>query len=671
MSDVSRAILGFVERLRRRAAPAAQAHALEHVRWVRRRYAPPIGAPLTVSVRPMATLPLGWRVVERAPDAQPLVLARPYIPALPWAEAGPEEPLPSTAEAYPEAPAPYERGEAGPSLAPSLPFSVAEVRQALQRPTVPSTAPARPRSPERAPSLEPPSRPSGRPAFRRGAGLAEEVPRKPSPREASPVPPSRPEPPLQGDETQRAVRVPPSDEARGPTVERLGPAPSAPQEPPFARPPQAPAASLSTRPVEAEMPPPEPGERPQGTPQRPLGPPAHEARPEGAPPPSRRPEGRPTAPPSPERPTIRRLAEEPGPPAEERRPPAPEAPSQERPSSLPPPGPGRTAERPLTPPREEPLREEARGEAAWPPPIEGEVPSPTPGLEGRPTEEMPPARGAVPPETPRRIGPAPPPARGMPLAKGERVGAPRPEPLRLDRTAGVERLRREPRSGESAPIPEESAPQRGLEEPLLPEHGGEELSAFGEVEETFPAPPPSPVPLEQVLPVRPRGASKAPPPPGQAREAPLPLRRGEESPARSPRPASPERGEVRRMPAEEGPSGPQPIPLEEALFGRPGRAEQAPRSQPPPSAPPPSEAPTFTGTPGPAVGVTFVRRQPEATPTVESAGAAPTEQGERGPAPAGGAQVDLEKLTDEVYRRIRERLRIERERSGEEHPRWR
>ncbi|MBC7315125.1 MAG: hypothetical protein H5T70_01720 [Chloroflexi bacterium] len=47
MSDVSpvRAILGFVERLRRRAAPAAQAHALEHVRWVRRRYAPPIGAP--------------------------------------------------------------------------------------------------------------------------------------------------------------------------------------------------------------------------------------------------------------------------------------------------------------------------------------------------------------------------------------------------------------------------------------------------------------------------------------------------------------------------------------------------------------------------------------------------------------------------------------------------
>ncbi|MBC7255995.1 MAG: hypothetical protein H5T66_07840, partial [Chloroflexi bacterium] len=61
MSDVSpvRAILGFVERLRRRAAPVAQAHALEHVRWVRRRYAPPIGVPLTVSVRPMATLPSG------------------------------------------------------------------------------------------------------------------------------------------------------------------------------------------------------------------------------------------------------------------------------------------------------------------------------------------------------------------------------------------------------------------------------------------------------------------------------------------------------------------------------------------------------------------------------------------------------------------------------------
>ncbi|MBC7256449.1 MAG: hypothetical protein H5T66_10155 [Chloroflexi bacterium] len=125
------------------------------------------------------------------------------------------------------------------------------------------------------------------------------------------------------------------------------------------------------------------------------------------------------------------------------------------------------------------------------------------------------------------------------------------------------------------------------------------------------------------------------------------------------------------MPAEEGPSGPQAIPLEEALFGRSRRMEQAPRSQPPPGAPPPPEAPTFTGTPGPTVGVTFVRRQPKATPTVESAGAAPTEQGERGPAPAGGAQVDLEKLTDEVYRRIRERLRIERERSGEEHPRWR
>ncbi|MBC7315124.1 MAG: hypothetical protein H5T70_01715, partial [Chloroflexi bacterium] len=280
------------------------------------------------------------------------------------------------------------------------------------------------------------------------------------------------------------------------------------------------------------------------------------------------------------------------------------------------------------------------------------MPYPQPGLGERPTEEMPPAREAVPQEPAGLAQPIPPPVepspyRGMSTrAKGERMEAPRPEPPRLDRTASAERLRREPRSGASAPTPEESAPQRRLEELLLPERAeGEELSALSELEETLPAPPSSPVPLEQALPVRPRGASEVPPPPGSAREVPPPPRRGGESPARSPRPtpsAPPGSEEVRRAPAGEEPSGPQPIPLEEALFGRPGRAEQAPRSQPPPGAPPPLEAPTFTSAPSPAIGVTFVRRQPEATPAVESTGVAPTEQGERGPAPTEGAQVDLE-----------------------------
>jgi len=67
---------------------------------------------------------------------------------------------------------------------------------------------------------------------------------------------------------------------------------------------------------------------------------------------------------------------------------------------------------------------------------------------------------------------------------------------------------------------------------------------------------------------------------------------------------------------------------------------------------------------GPALQVTLVQRQAEVT----QQSAAPTGEAEGQPS---AQQPDLDALAEEVFRRLRERLRIERERLGGDAPRWR
>jgi hypothetical protein len=64
----------------------------------------------------------------------------------------------------------------------------------------------------------------------------------------------------------------------------------------------------------------------------------------------------------------------------------------------------------------------------------------------------------------------------------------------------------------------------------------------------------------------------------------------------------------------------------------------------------------------PALDVTLVRREADVT---QASAEPPREQG------AGAQQPDIEQLAEEVYRRLRERLRVERERLGGGAPHWR
>lgn len=109
------------------------------------------------------------------------------------------------------------------------------------------------------------------------------------------------------------------------------------------------------------------------------------------------------------------------------------------------------------------------------------------------------------------------------------------------------------------------------------------------------------------------------------------------------------------------PSRLRDIPLHEALFGPEagegrGLVRRAERPKPQ------DERADVASESLPALEVTVVRRQAETSqePTTPA-----PEQG------SGAASPDIEQLAEEVYRRIRERLRIERERRGESGPRWR
>lgn len=176
-------------------------------------------------------------------------------------------------------------------------------------------------------------------------------------------------------------------------------------------------------------------------------------------------------------------------------------------------------------------------------------------------------------------------------------------------------------------------------------------------------------PLQGALPTRPRrGVGE-----------PAPIRRQEGS--EPPRPPA-ETGQPNAPPYESGdyaqpapPSGPSAeprirgIPLQQALFGarEPGLirryVEESPaRVERRDAAPSESTAEGASMPSIPALDVTLVRREADVT---QASAEPPREQG------AGAQQPDIEQLAEEVYRRLRERLRVERERLGGGAPHWR
>lgn len=176
-------------------------------------------------------------------------------------------------------------------------------------------------------------------------------------------------------------------------------------------------------------------------------------------------------------------------------------------------------------------------------------------------------------------------------------------------------------------------------------------------------------PLQDVLSTRPR------------RESGLsaPIRRQEERRGQPPGPGSaelaqPEGAEggretdalVSPQPAVEEPRL-RGIPLQQALFGTMGglvRRIEEPRSGAERREATPSGSEALAESSGPSLQVSLVQRQAEGTQEA----AAPAGPDEAQPAPP---QPDMDALAEEVYRRLRERLRIERERMGGDGPRWR
>lgn len=674
------AFWGFAERLRRRIVPIVRPSAREYARWVRARYAPIFRAPLTVHVRPISVLSEAWRVAERAVEAQPLVLSRPYAAIPAWPEIAPDaEPLAYTSEESSGKATRYAPAEAAPRPAPVLPFSVAEVRQALQR-AEPSTAPVRQApspAPQRAPaSTGAPPRSAAQPPLRRGAGLAEEAAPRPSARGAPPPP-----------RVERMRRQPEVIEGLTPRQAPGRPAakpPAAPVEPPpVARPIETHTASPRQGARASPLPPMEkspaegifeaPAEAPRGieAPERPASrtpeaPPTNQGRVEG--PPIRREVSEPTRPPVAREPHSAQHPGAPTPASFDR------TRSAEGPPEAPSAGPERVSEEPSArAPEREPFIEaiETEEAAAELKPAKVEGPFAASAPEEPSLKQTPRGEPSLPRERPPTVlhraaeAQEPRPRQERPGPSG-REAIERPEyrpPSRVDRTTLTERLPREPQG-----TAEDGTSIAGLHEANAPgaRAAPREGTTFPiEGEEAAPAPPAGAVPLERAIPVRPRGVTGVPPPPRKERG--LPPSRPRLSTSSTPaRPM-----EIRRIPeGEEESPAEQPIPLEQALFGRPRqRAEQAPPSHPSLGAPSSAtEPPTFAGPPSPPVGVTLIRRQPEAAPTAEGATAPPAEAQE---APQAGTEVDLEKLTDEVYRRIRERLRLERERSGEGFSRWR
>lgn len=111
------------------------------------------------------------------------------------------------------------------------------------------------------------------------------------------------------------------------------------------------------------------------------------------------------------------------------------------------------------------------------------------------------------------------------------------------------------------------------------------------------------------------------------------------------------------------------VPLQQALFGATGglvrrTSDEASsrivrREATPPAGPEDMAEPS-----GPALQVTLVQRQAEVT----QESAAPAGEAEGQPS---AQQPDMDALAEEVYQRLRERLRVERERLGGNAPRWR
>ena len=179
-------------------------------------------------------------------------------------------------------------------------------------------------------------------------------------------------------------------------------------------------------------------------------------------------------------------------------------------------------------------------------------------------------------------------------------------------------------------------------------------------------------PLQDVFPTRPRRESGPP----------APIHRQEETRGQPARPSSAgpnaPKAVIAQRPEMDAPLSPHSavaeeprlrgVPLQQALFGATGGlirriGEDAPsRASRREAAPPGPEE--IAEPSGPALQVTLVQRQAEVT----QESAPPTGGAEEQPSVQ---QPDMDALAEEVYRRLRERLRVERERLGGDAPRWR